>query len=111
MGKTTFDGSLKSLRKRGTMVSFGNASGPVAPVDILSLTSHGSLMLTRPTVAHFVEDRAELQQRVADVHQWFSEGKLKLRVAKEFSLAEAKQAHEALESRKFAGKIMLKVKQ
>jgi len=111
VGKSTFDGSMKSLRKRGTLVTFGNASGPVPPVDVLSLTAHGSIFLTRPTVAHFVEQRSELEQRVKDVHQWFLQGKLKLRVAKEFSLAEAKQAHEALESRKYAGKIILKVKE
>ncbi len=112
VGKATFDGSMKSLRKRGTLVSFGNASGPVPPVDVLSLTAHGSLLLTRPTVAHFVEQRAELEQRVKDVHEWFLSGQLKLRVAKEFdSLAQAKEAHEALESRKFAGKIIIKVKQ
>ena len=110
VGKSTFDGSLKSLKKRGMLVSFGNASGAVPPVDILQLNTLGSLVLTRPTVAHFTEDRAELEGRVAEVHQWIKDGKLKLRIAKEFPLQEAKQAHEALESRKFAGKILLHVK-
>lgn len=110
VGAATFDGSLKSLRKRGTMVTFGNASGAVPPVEPLTLTTHGSIFLARPTVAHFVEQRAELEQRVADIHGWMLEGKLKLRIAKEFPLAEAKQAHEALESRQFAGKILLQIK-
>jgi len=110
VGKSTFEGGLKCLRKRGTFVSFGNASGPVPAVDPLTLTAHGSLYLTRPTVAHFVESRDELEARVRDVHSWFLGGKLKLRVAKEFPLAQAKEAHQALESRQFAGKILLSIK-
>lgn len=111
VGASTFDGSMKSLRKRGMLVTFGNASGPVPPVDPLTLTAHGSIFLTRPTVAHFVELRSELESRVKEIHQWIVDKKLVLRIAKEFPLAEAKQAHEALESRKFAGKILLNIKQ
>lgn len=111
VGASTFAGSLKSLRKRGTLVTFGNASGPVPPIEPLTLTSHGSVFLTRPTVGHFIEDRAELEQRTNEVHQWLLSGQLKLRIATEFPLAQAKEAHEALESRKFAGKILLNIKQ
>jgi len=111
VGKSTFDGSLKSLRRRGSLVTFGNASGPVPPVDPLTLTSHGSIFLSRPTVAHFVADRAELEWRSEEIHRWMGEGKLKQRIAKEFKLEEAAQAHEAIESRKYAGKILLIVKE
>ena len=110
VGASTFEGSLKSLRKRGTMVTFGNASGPVPAVEPLSLTAHGSIFLARPTVAHFVEQRAELEARVKEIHQWVADKKLTIRIAKEFPLADAKQAHEALESRMFAGKILLNCK-
>jgi NADPH2:quinone reductase len=110
VGKSTFEGSLKSLRKRGTMITFGNASGPVPPVEPLALTAHGSIFLTRPTVAHFVESRPELEARVKDIHEWLLAGKLKQRVALELPLAQAKEAHEALESRKYAGKILLNIK-
>lgn len=110
VGAATFEGSLKSLRKRGTMITFGNASGPVPAVEPLTLTAHGSIFLTRPTVAHFVEQRSELEARTKEIHEWILSGKLQLRIAKEYALAEAKQAHEALESRKFAGKILLNIK-
>lgn len=111
VGKSTFEGSLNSLRKRGMMVSFGNASGPVPPVELFTLTAHGSISLARPTVAHFVEDRAELESRIREIQDWVVSGQLKLRIAKEFPLEQAKEAHIALESRQFAGKILLNVKQ
>ena len=111
VGAATFEGSMKSLRKRGTLVTFGNASGPVPPVEPLTLTAHGSIFLTRPTVAHFIEQRSELEARTKEIHEWILAGKLQLRIAKEYPLSEAKLAHEALESRKFAGKILLNTKQ
>jgi NADPH2:quinone reductase len=110
VGASTFDGGLKSLRKRGMMVTFGNASGAVPAIEPLTLTAHGSIFLTRPTVAHFVEEREELESRVHEIHAWIAADKLKLRIAKEFPLEQAKEAHEALESRQYAGKILLHVK-
>jgi NADPH2:quinone reductase len=92
------------------MVSFGNASGPVRAVEPLELSAQGSVYLTRPTLMHFVENRQELEQRAADVHGWLKDKKIKLRIAKEFPLEQAKEAHEALESRKYAGKILLHVR-
>ena len=101
---------MKSLRKRGYLVTFGNASGPVPPVEPLQLTNAGSIYLVRPTMMHFIEKREELVQRVNDLHQWIVDGKLKLRIAKEFPLEQAKEAHQALESRQYAGKIILHIK-
>jgi len=109
VGKSTFEGSLKCLRKRGTFITFGNASGPVPPVEPLTLTQHGSIFLTRPTMAHFVEKREELEARVAVLHAWLRAKKLQQRIALELPLAQAKEAHEALESRKYAGKILLNI--
>jgi NADPH2:quinone reductase len=109
VGKTTFDQSLSSLRPRGMMALFGQSSGPVPPFDPGILNTKGSLFLTRPSLAHHVLTRQELEWRAGDVLNWIAEGKLKLRIDRTYPLADAAQAHRDLESRRTAGKLLLTV--
>ena len=107
IGKATFDGSLNSLRPRGMMVSFGNASGPVAPFAPLLLSQKGSLYFTRPTLASYTLTAAELQARASDLFAWIAEGSLRVRIGATFPLAQAADAHRALEGRATTGKVLL----
>jgi NADPH2:quinone reductase len=107
VGRTTFDGSMASLRRRGTLVLYGQSSGPVPPFDPSRLAAGGSLMLTRPTLAHFVVTAQELAQRAGDVLDRVADGSLSLRLGARYPLAEAREAHEALESRRTTGKVLL----
>ena len=108
VGHTTFHQSLDCLRPRGMMVSFGQSSGPVGEVDPLVLSQKGSLFLTRPSLANYVSDPAELAWRAADLFKWMGEGRLKLQIHGTYSLAEAAAAHRDLEARKTSGKLLLK---
>lgn len=107
VGKATFDKSLDSLARRGTMVLFGQASGPVPPLDPAILNAKGSIYLTRPSLFHYIAEREELAARAGDVLGWIREGKLKLRIGLELPLAEAAAAHRALEGRTTTGKVLL----
>ncbi|HEV2065094.1 MAG TPA: quinone oxidoreductase [Thermoanaerobaculia bacterium] len=107
VGKSVFEKSLNCLAPRGMMVTFGNASGPVPPVEPLTLSQKGSLYLTRPTVWHYIATREDLEARAGDVLGWIASGKLKIRVGLELPLAEAANAHRALEARKTTGKVLL----
>jgi NADPH2:quinone reductase len=107
VGRTTFEGSLDSLRPRGMLVSFGNASGPVAPFAPLLLSQKGSLFLTRPTLAHYTRTSEELRTRAADLFAWIADGRLKVRVGATFPLTAAADAHRALEGRATTGKVLL----
>src|SRR5262249_17018852 len=107
VGKTTFDKSLASLRRRGMMVLFGQSSGPVPPFEIRELNAKGSLFLTRPNLAHYTADRQELLQRSSDLFHGIADGKLTVRVGAEYPLAKAADAHRALEGRKTTGKVLL----
>lgn len=107
VGKTTFDSSLASLRPRGMLVSFGQSSGPVPPLDPLVLSRMGSLFLTRPTLVHYTATRAEFLSRANDLIDWVEAGKLHVRVGAEFPLADAADAHRALEGRRTTGKVLL----
>jgi NADPH2:quinone reductase len=109
VGQTTFMQSLDCLRPRGMMVSFGNASGPVANFAPLILSQKGSLFLTRPTLASYTATPEELDWRASDVLNWIGQGKLKLHIYKTYPLAEAAQAHRDLEGRKTTGKLLLRV--
>lgn len=108
VGAATFDRSLDSLRPRGMMVSFGNASGPVPPFSPLLLSQKGSLFLTRPTLAHYAATREEMLARGRDVLDWVAAGRLKVQIYKIYPLAEAAQAHRDLEGRKTTGKLLLR---
>lgn len=107
VGKATFDASLDSLRVRGMLALFGAASGPVPPVDPQRLNRGGSLFLTRPMLAHYTRDRAELRWRAGDILDGIAAGTLRVRVGARYPLAEAEQAHRDLEGRKTTGSIVL----
>lgn len=107
VGRETFEGSLNSLRPRGLLVSFGNASGPVPEFKPLLLSQKGSLYFTRPTLAHYTLTRAELERRAAELFTWIAEGTLRVRIGATFPLAKAADAHRALEGRATTGKVLL----
>jgi NADPH2:quinone reductase len=107
VGKTTFDGSLACLRPRGILVLYGGSSGAVPPFDLIHLSAHGSLYITRPTLKDYFATREELVQRAGDVLGWVADGSLKLRIEHSFALADAAQAHRDLEARKTTGKVLL----
>ena len=109
VGKSTFLKSLDCLRPRGLMVSFGNASGPVDPISPLILSQKGSLFLTRPTLYHYIATRPELEQAASDLFDVVRSGKVKIEVKQRFPLAEAAEAHRALEARKTTGSTILTV--
>ena len=107
VGKATFDASLAALRPRGMMVLYGAASGPVPPFDPQRLNSGGSLFLTRPTMGHYIADRAELLWRAGELFEWLSKGELDVRIGGEYPLADARRAHEDLAARRTTGKLLL----
>jgi NADPH2:quinone reductase len=107
VGKTTFDRDLDVLRPRGYLVLFGGASGAVPPFDPMILSRKGSLFLTRPTLANYIATREELVARASAVLGMIAAGKLTMRVAHRYPLAEAGQAHRDLEARRTTGKVLL----
>ena len=107
VGRTTFDASLASLRPHGVLVSYGSASGPVAPLDIGRLAPAGSLYVTRPTLQTFIATPAELARRASDVLGWVADGVIDIRVGGRYPLADARRAHEDLEGRRTTGKLLL----
>jgi len=109
VGKDTWEKSLKSLRRRGTLVLFGNARGPVPAFNPLQLSAGGSLFLTRPTLNDYIAAPSELQERCADLFGWIKEKRVTVRVAKEFSLDQASDAHRFLEGRGALGKVLIVV--
>jgi NADPH2:quinone reductase len=109
VGADTFAKSIDSLKPRGMMVSFGNASGPAPAIQPLLLTQKGSLFLTRPSLANYIATRQELEWRTGDLFRWLEEKKLSLLIERAYPLAEAAQAHRDLEGRKTTGKLLLAV--
>lgn len=107
VGKTTWDGSLDCLQPRGMMVSFGNASGAVPPVNIGILAQKGSLFLTRPSLVTYIATRAELEETANSLFDVVASGKVKIEVTGTYKLADAQQAHRDLEGRKTTGSIIL----
>ena len=107
VGKTTWEGSLDCLRPRGLIVSFGNASGPVPPVNLGILSTKGSLYVTRPTLATHIASRAELVERSNALFEIVKSGKVKIETTAKYKLADAAQAHRDLESRKTTGSVIL----
>ena len=107
VGKTTWEGSLDCLRPRGLMVTFGNASGPVAPVNLGILASKGSLYVTRPTLATYIAARADLVERSNALFEVVKSGKVKIETTGKYKLADAAQAHRDLEGRKTTGSVVL----
>jgi NADPH2:quinone reductase len=107
VGGATFDASLASLRPRGVLVVYGNASGPTPPLEISRLNSGGSLYVTRPTVVHYTATREELRARTDEVFGWVASGQLRVSVGGRYPLTDAARAHEDLESRRTTGKLLL----
>lgn len=107
VGKDTFTASLDSLRIRGMLVSFGNASGAVPPFDPLLLSQKGSIFLTRPTLMHYTAKRAELEALGSELFAMVCAGKVKIEVGQSYALADAAQAHRDLEARKTTGSTIL----
>lgn len=107
VGQSVFAASLGLIRPRGTMVTFGNASGPVDPISPLELSANGSLYLTRPTLFHHVVTQDEIQRRADDLFGWIADGRLHVRIGARFALADAAEAHRALEGRQTSGKVIL----
>jgi NADPH2:quinone reductase len=107
VGKTTFDGSLSTLRPRGMMALYGAASGPVPPVDPQRLNAGGSLFLTRPMLGHYVASREELRWRTEEIFGWIAAGDLSVHIGGRYPLDEAHRAHEDLEARRTTGKLLL----
>ena len=107
VGKNTFKGSIACLKPRGMMVSFGNASGPLDPVNVSKDIQSKSLFLTRPTIGHYFTNRKETQKGADEIFEKIKFGMIKIKIFKEYKLNEAKQAHEDLESRKLTGPAIL----
>ncbi len=107
VGRTTFDAGLRLLKPLGTMVLFGQSSGPVPPVNPQILSAEGSLFLTRPTMAHYILTRDALLDRAGEVLDWVVSGELSVRIGARYPLADAAAAHTALQSRQTTGKVLL----
>lgn len=108
VGKATWEASLDCLQRRGLMVSFGNASGPVRDVDLGILSAKGSLFVTRPTLAHYTETTADLQRAADDFFGTIAAGGVSLADPTVYPLEEAAQAHRDLEARRTTGSVILK---
>ncbi|MFT6968517.1 MAG: NADPH2:quinone reductase [Cellvibrionaceae bacterium] len=107
VGKDTFDMSINSLKSRGMLVSFGNASGAVPAFAPLLLAQKGSLFITRPTLIHYVADPDEQQELADALFKRVLNGEIKINVNHEFALNDAKSAHDALESGTTTGSVVL----
>jgi NADPH2:quinone reductase len=107
VGRATFDDSLKAVARRGHMILFGQSSGPAEPIDPRRLQQEGSLFLTRPGLADYTRSRQELLGRAGEVLGLVRSGELRVHVHERYPLAQAAQAHRALESRTTIGKLLL----
>jgi NADPH2:quinone reductase len=107
VGRTTFDGSLAALARRGVLALFGASSGPVPPVDPQRLNAAGSVFLTRPTLGHHIATPDEFQWRCDELFSAISAGRVSIRIGGRYPLAEARKAHEDLQGRRTTGKLLL----
>jgi len=107
VGKDTFDGSLDCLKPLGMMISFGNASGPVDPVSLLTLASKGSLKLTRTTLFTFLADHARCQDMAKHLFSKVESGAIKVRIGQRFPIEQIVEAHRALEARQTTGSTVI----
>jgi NADPH2:quinone reductase len=109
VGKATMASSLRSLRKRGVLVSYGGTSGAVEPISPAELGEMGSVYFTRPHLADHLSSAAEVRLRTGELFDLYKAGRLSVSIDRVYALADAKQAHEALESRGARGKLLLKI--
>ena len=107
VAKATWEKSINCLKPRGYMVFFGNASGPVPPIDPLLLSQQGSIYLTRPTLNSYTQTREEYLQRTREVMSWIQDGELDVRIGEEHPLENTAEAHNRLEGRQTTGKVLL----
>lgn len=107
VGKATFDGTLKALKKRGMFVSYGNASGPVPEIEPLILAKHGSLFLTRPVLFDYIDTRERFEEAAADLFDALERKILRVSPPTVLPLDQAAEAHNLLESRKTTGSLIL----
>lgn len=107
IGVDTFTGSLDCLRPRGTMVSFGQASGPIPPVDLGTFAQKGSLFFTRPTLFNYADTPENLRAMSEDLFAAVASGAVKISIDQSFALSDAQAAHEALEGRRTTGSTVL----
>jgi NADPH2:quinone reductase len=107
VGKDSFFASLDSLAPLGLMVSYGNASGAVPPIAPLELTRRGSLFLTRPTLFHYTAKRSELERGARELFEVVGRGQVRVRIGREYALADAAEAHRDLEARRTTGSLLL----
>ena len=107
VGKNTFQKSLTCLKTRGMMISFGNASGPLDPVNVPKDIQPKGLYLTRQSIAQYFTNRKELQAGADTIFEKVKFGKIKIKISKEYNLIDAKKAHQDLEARKLTGPAIL----
>jgi NADPH2:quinone reductase len=107
VGRTTFEGSLQCLRPRGMLALYGQSSGAVPPFDLQQLNARGSLFVTRPSLAHYMATREELEMRASAVLEAVASDELRVRIGATFPLSRAEDAHRALEGRATTGKVLL----
>lgn len=107
VAKDTFDKGLNCLAPLGYMVLYGQSSGPIPPFDPNILNGKGSLFLTRPSLFHYISDRASLEKRAGEVLGWIASGALNIRTEHTFALSDVAEAHRSLEGRKTTGKVLL----
>lgn len=107
VGKSTFEGSLDSLRPRGVMVTYGNASGPVPPLDLLQLTQKGSLFVTRPSLMHYTAQREDLEALGRELFAVVGSGRVRIEVCQRYALRAAAMAQRDLEDRRTTGSSIL----
>jgi NADPH2:quinone reductase len=109
VGQATFAKSLHCLRPMGMMVTFGQSSGPIEPLELGTLAAHGSLFLTRPSLMHYTARREDLVAHADDLFEVVTNGAVSVRIGGRFKLAEAAEAHRQLEARKTTGSLILLV--
>ena len=107
VGKDTFEKSINCLKPRGMMVSFGNSSGLLNPIDVKKYIASKSLFFTRPGLTHYVAERNQLEEGTALLFDAIKFGKIKIKIFKEYSLLEVRKAHEDLRARKILGPALL----
>jgi NADPH2:quinone reductase len=107
VGRATVPGSLDCLARRGMLVNFGNASGPAEPLNLLELSRKGSLFVTRPTLFDYVSTTEELDAAAAELFAVVSSGAVRVELNQRFALADAAEAHRALQARKTTGATIL----
>jgi NADPH:quinone reductase len=107
VAKTTWEKSIDCLKPRGYMVFFGNASGPVPPIDPLLLSKKGSIFMTRPTLNSYTLTEDEYMGRTNDIMNWIGDGKLNVSIGEEHPLADTAEAHRRLEGRHTTGKVLI----